>query len=215
MYQPSRQARPASAPSPPRRGRGGRPRRRRLFVNCSGKWSRRSSLESALCRASMPSRAAFAQARRAPSHLLNFSADAVKEKDRGCRTRPRVCLCAGLFGAVGARRVATCRLRRKAKGKRQKAKGKSEDGGPRGSRPPLLIFAFCLLPFAFSHLPARARARRGAGASADVSLAATGAGKGTGAGRVFVRRVRRASVRSASTAAVRLAFSMRLRGTSW
>src|SRR2546421_8172245 len=34
---------------------------------------------------------------------------------------------------------------RKSKGKRQKAKGKSEDGGPRESLS--FIFAFCLLPF--------------------------------------------------------------------
>ena len=36
----------------------------------------------------------------------------------------------------------------KAKGRRQKAEGKNEDGGRRGFRLSLLPFAFCLLPFA-------------------------------------------------------------------
>jgi len=38
----------------------------------------------------------------------------------------------------------------KAKGKRQKAKIKSEEDEQRGFRLPLLPFDFCLLPFAFS-----------------------------------------------------------------
>jgi hypothetical protein len=37
----------------------------------------------------------------------------------------------------------------KAKGKGQKAKGKSEDGGRRGSRLSFVPFALCLLPAAF------------------------------------------------------------------
>src|SRR5436305_14738279 len=44
-------------------------------------------------------------------------------------------------------RQGRSRGRRKAKGKLQKAK--VEDDGPRCSSSSLLIFAFCLLPFAF------------------------------------------------------------------
>lgn len=116
------------------------------------------------------------------------------------------------FGAYGARGVAK---KPSTEGKRRKAKEWETFGTPlvirRMMKAVLSDFLFLLLPYL-----ARARARRGAGASAFASLEATGAGKGTGAaGRVPVRRVRRASVRSASASAPRLAFSILFRGTSW
>jgi hypothetical protein len=51
-------------------------------------------------------------------------------------------------GGVKALRAIKKR-NQKAKGKRQKAKGKNEESRGLAGSPNVLIFAFCLLPFAF------------------------------------------------------------------